>query len=759
VVNGDFATADDWIIEPGSGWAIGSGKATHTPGTNGLITQVVPTLIYGYTYRVTFDVLDRTAGSVFPQLGEGPGSTQGSSVSTNATHTDFMTFVEFSPGVDNNISFNCSTDFDGSIDNVILEAVLYCYNGEGWVYSETSEFYTHLPGTAVALLAQSPFISAGKWYQVTFEITNRTAGSVRAIVGANASEWLSQDGTFTRVIYSATSTQSGFDCDTDFDGSVRMVSTYEMSIPSRIDLVDASDTTSVIADLIPYYTLDGDRVNVKFSIEQLQSDGAIPGNILLPVCYRIVVDSVCSPIGGNMVTNGTFTGGSGTTIAGWTPINAPSMAVYDFSNMQVERTGPSDPLAPRWRNTSNPEMTAGNYLLVFNITKNTNVNSIAVRFLLDGVMASPWFSTMGTGLNYLFEGYEPNQGAPINNQSLIVEYSFSYDGVIVTGQIAIDTVRLFKYTSSVQPKVSNCITIMSDEDLSCHKELEAWSECLSGGFDFRNFRLRMLVPMLKWGSKYPIKETTYIYSNGTNERPQYSRDKTWQVKTDRVDEITHDCLSLMLLQENFTSDGRSYFLKGGKYDKDDARNGLLSLSKASFEMADQVSVVFGNKCRDCDNSVTPVDCIDACADVLGYIGEEGIEAGWFADPESNELQYWNGSEFTDSQDCTGYIYVDGEMLKWNDVTNEWENFIEILSLSDDGSTVTLRAVIPSGCAAQIQVTVNNGGEWTNASTFKTAEQLYAGVEFDMPEDPFWIILKVNCGPCTYYSPINETYGE
>jgi hypothetical protein len=750
VLNGDFASDTIWVKD--ASWTIAAGLATHTPGSTTPIYQIIGSLVLGITYYLQYEVVGATSGGITPSLGDGAGASQGSQATTNGAHSDMLLNGDtLDP---DQITFTPTSDFDGSIDNVVLRAVSYCLAGAGWVFDTTTLEWIHIPGYNVSLDNITIILAVAKWYQVTIQVKDRTAGMVRIITGDNASEWFTDDGVYTRSLYTGTTDIFAIEPDSDFDGKIIITSIFELSEPSMIDLVNPDDL-SVVANLIPYSTLDGDRVNVKFSLAQLLQDGAIPGNVVLPVCYRIAVDSICAPIGGDMVTNGQFNGGSGNTITGWTSINGPGMVDYSFSDMIVERIA-GDPITAQWRNQTNPDMTAGDYLLIFNITKNDDLDSIAVRFLMDGVTASPWFNTMATGHSYLFTGYVPGLGAAINNQCLIAEYNWNQDGTLVTGQIVVDRVRLFKMASTVQPKYSNCITVMNDSDLTCYKTIEASSYCFNHGFDFRNFTLRMMVPFLKWGALYPLKDNTYIHSDGDNERTYSERDKVWSAKIDRVDEITHDTLSVMLLQDSFIIDGVSYFLKSKQYQPIHDKSARYNLSRAQFDLSTVNSVVFGNKCRDCNSSVTPVDCFDNCQVIVGIFGEEPAASGWYLDETTNILHYYDGAEFTDTMECTGYVLnLDGDAyIKFNEVTGTWQDFIAIVSMVIDTGVVTLTGIIPPGCAAQVMTSIDSGGEWTAATTMHTAQELADGVTFNEPGSGWWAILKVRCGKCEYFSPIN-----
>lgn len=111
--NGDFAADTDW--SKGTGWTIAAGVATHAVGSVSSINQTTAVTEDTY-YRAQFDVIGRTAGSIFPVLGGGPIGT--------AVSLDGTAYLEtLRCGVGNQFTFQASSDFDGSIDNVSVKDI------------------------------------------------------------------------------------------------------------------------------------------------------------------------------------------------------------------------------------------------------------------------------------------------------------------------------------------------------------------------------------------------------------------------------------------------------------------------------------------------------------------------------------------------------------------------------------------------------------------------------------------------------------
>ncbi len=112
VSTGDFATDTNWT--KGTGWTIGAGVATHAAGTASDIEQTV-TLTEDVYYRVEFDVINRTAGSVTPKV----GGTSGTAIV--ADNTDIKETIRAGSG--SLLEFTATSDFDGDIDNVSLKEI------------------------------------------------------------------------------------------------------------------------------------------------------------------------------------------------------------------------------------------------------------------------------------------------------------------------------------------------------------------------------------------------------------------------------------------------------------------------------------------------------------------------------------------------------------------------------------------------------------------------------------------------------------
>ena len=115
VTNGTFDADTDWV--KGVGWTIAGNVATHAGGVGSNLDQVIASqasggLELGVDYNTSFDVDNRTAGSVRIYVG---GSSAGTLRSGNTTYTQRLICSG-----NTTIFISCTATFDGDIDNVIV---------------------------------------------------------------------------------------------------------------------------------------------------------------------------------------------------------------------------------------------------------------------------------------------------------------------------------------------------------------------------------------------------------------------------------------------------------------------------------------------------------------------------------------------------------------------------------------------------------------------------------------------------------------
>lgn len=111
LANSGFDSAASWTMD--ESWEIDAGVATHAPGDAGAIGQPLAAEA-GRFYRIGYQVLDRSAGTLTPRLTGGSTRT-GTAVAVDEYHLDRIQAVS---GNDH-IEWLASDTFDGSLDDVV----------------------------------------------------------------------------------------------------------------------------------------------------------------------------------------------------------------------------------------------------------------------------------------------------------------------------------------------------------------------------------------------------------------------------------------------------------------------------------------------------------------------------------------------------------------------------------------------------------------------------------------------------------------
>lgn len=136
ITNGGFFDTDNWSL--GTGWAIGSGKATCSSGNSNLTQNIDITA--GRTYRVTFEIEDYTSGGVVVDIGRGTASALQSG--NGAKSVDIVA----GSGVED-IRFYGGA-FRGAVDDVVVKE-LYgydYYNAPAYKFGIVSSVYDQSTG-------------------------------------------------------------------------------------------------------------------------------------------------------------------------------------------------------------------------------------------------------------------------------------------------------------------------------------------------------------------------------------------------------------------------------------------------------------------------------------------------------------------------------------------------------------------------------------------------------------------------------------
>lgn len=113
VVNGTFDTDSDW--NKATGWTISNGKANSNTTAYRTLAQNIP-VILGKKYKVSYDIVSYTSGSVSMTIGADSGILR----NTVGTYSEIIEYNNFYPssGVRSG-----GSGFVGSIDNVSVQLV------------------------------------------------------------------------------------------------------------------------------------------------------------------------------------------------------------------------------------------------------------------------------------------------------------------------------------------------------------------------------------------------------------------------------------------------------------------------------------------------------------------------------------------------------------------------------------------------------------------------------------------------------------
>ena len=198
VTNGTFDADSNWIKE--TGWSIANGVASSVDSGNGEDLQqgVGGKITSGKTYKVEYTISNRVTGGVKTFL-SGGGAVQGNTNTANGTYTDYLT----APANNTTFKFTTASDgFTGSIDNVSVKQVDPNDRwtlGTGWSI-EDGKAVGVATDTAGFSITQNNVLTAGVPHEITFTVSERTAGNVRFRADAVSGTTRSADGTYTEII-------------------------------------------------------------------------------------------------------------------------------------------------------------------------------------------------------------------------------------------------------------------------------------------------------------------------------------------------------------------------------------------------------------------------------------------------------------------------------------------------------------------------------------------------------------------------------
>ncbi len=150
------------------------------------------------------------------------------------------------------------------------------------------------PYNTLAVELITPF-TPGETVELTYTLTNVTAGSIYPYLGIDAGISRSTNGTFTESITdNAGIGHLAFFTTQDFSGSLRVVSIRRTANCHTYDILNASDNSEYITNILPGFTTTHAEMVINPSAIVGDLDD-VPGTYALPDgCYKIRFNDCCS---------------------------------------------------------------------------------------------------------------------------------------------------------------------------------------------------------------------------------------------------------------------------------------------------------------------------------------------------------------------------------------------------------------------------------------------------------------------------------
>ena len=224
ITNGDFSSGSTgWENAFGGQWVISGGKATLAVGVDGSYLRTVSNIL---TSGKSYKAVITTSGGLDSnnKITIYATSNTGQQIQSDGTHTKYFTA--------DGTSFRflgTANDRPISIDSVSVQQVDPNDRwtlGTGWTIEDGKAVGTSTTNN----LQQLSILTAGDTYELTFTISDYSAGSVRANVGGVQGTLRSSNGTFTEIIGPATSPHFFFDGVSTFTGKIDNVTVKEYAI-------------------------------------------------------------------------------------------------------------------------------------------------------------------------------------------------------------------------------------------------------------------------------------------------------------------------------------------------------------------------------------------------------------------------------------------------------------------------------------------------------------------------------------------------
>lgn len=118
--------------------------------------------------------------------------------------------------------------------------------GTGWSYDSGNDNYSSDGSqSAQSMLSQTIVGTSRNYYQISFTVSNRSAGSIAGFVGSNQGDFVSANGSYVQIIeVDLASNAVGVVADADFIGTVDNISCKKVTRYETVNLIINSSTYS-----------------------------------------------------------------------------------------------------------------------------------------------------------------------------------------------------------------------------------------------------------------------------------------------------------------------------------------------------------------------------------------------------------------------------------------------------------------------------------------------------------------------------------
>jgi len=226
IINGGFDADSNWT--KGTGWSISDGTASISEsGAVTLAQSPGSALVSGKTYKVVYTISGYSGSGIVKVQFTGGSTLSGQNRAANGTHTEYLTATANHTTIRLKALSN-NGGFTGNIDNFSVKQVdpnSRWTLGTNWSIEDGKA----VGAATTTNLQQLSILEVGTTYELTFTISDYSAGSVRSNIGGVDGSSRSSDGTFTEIA-TATTTHFYFDGVSAFTGKIDNVSIKEYAI-------------------------------------------------------------------------------------------------------------------------------------------------------------------------------------------------------------------------------------------------------------------------------------------------------------------------------------------------------------------------------------------------------------------------------------------------------------------------------------------------------------------------------------------------